>query len=99
MCDLMWSDPDESPGWQVSPRGAGYLFGGDIVEKFNRENKIQLICRAHQLVMEGYKSMFSDTLVTVWSAPNYCSRCGNVAAILELDENLETNFKKFEAAP
>jgi len=49
--------------------------------------------------MDGYKSMFNDTLVTVWSAPNYCSRCGNVAAILELDENLETNFKKFEAAP
>lgn len=47
MCDLMWSDPDESVGWSVSPRGAGYLFGGDIVEKFNRENKIQLICRAH----------------------------------------------------
>lgn len=99
MCDLMWSDPDETQGWSVSPRGAGYLFGGDIVEKFNRENKIQLICRAHQLMMDGYKSIFNDTLVTVWSAPNYCYRCGNVAAILELDENLETNFKKFEAAP
>ena len=35
MCDLMWSDPDEITGWSVSPRGAGYLFGGDIVEKFN----------------------------------------------------------------
>ena len=26
-------------------------------------------------------------------------RCGNVAAILELDENLEKNFKRFNAAP
>ena len=48
--------------------------------------------------MDGYRKMFNDTLVTVWSAPNYCYRCGNVAAILELDENLNPNYKRFEAA-
>jgi len=42
-------------GYSMSARGAGYLFGGDVVEEFNRTNNIDLICRAHQLVMEGYK--------------------------------------------
>ena len=109
MADLMWSDPEEVDGWGISPRGAGYLFGGDVVAKFNEVNNIDLIARAHQLAMEGYKTMFPlksnksqqpvDALVTVWSAPNYCYRCGNVAAILELDEHLDQHFKIFEAAP
>lgn len=98
MCDLMWSDPDEISGWGLSPRGAGYLFGGDIVEDFNRVNNLTLICRAHQLIMEGYREMFNKALVTVWSAPNYCYRCNNVASILQLDEHLTQKFIIFEAA-
>lgn len=99
MCDLLWSDPEDMDGWGISPRGAGYLFGGDVVSTFNTANGVELIARAHQLVMEGYKYMFDEKLVTVWSAPNYCYRCGNVAAIMELSENLSRSFKIFEAAP
>lgn len=99
MCDLLWSDPEDIDGWGLSPRGAGFLFGANVVDQFNSSNKIELICRAHQLVMEGLKYHFGDSCVTVWSAPNYCYRCGNVAAILEFDEYLNRSVKIFEAAP
>mmetsp|Transcript_11943 Transcript_11943/g.35761 ORF Transcript_11943/g.35761 Transcript_11943/m.35761 type:complete len:305 (+) Transcript_11943:346-1260(+) len=99
MCDLLWSDPEDIEGWGLSPRGAGYLFGGDICSNFNEANKVDLVARAHQLVMEGYKWMFQDNLVTVWSAPNYCYRCGNIAAILELSDGLDKKFQTFDAAP
>jgi serine/threonine-protein phosphatase 4 catalytic subunit len=64
----------EIEGWGISPRGAGYLFGADVVKAFNYSNDIELIARAHQLVLEGYKLMFDRKIVTVWSAPNYCYR-------------------------
>ena len=99
MCDLMWSDPEEMTGWGVSPRGAGFLFGKDKVDEFNHKNNIDLIARAHQLVMEGYKEMFNKSLVTVWSAPNYCYRCGNEAGIMEVDEQMNNNFLVFDPAP
>lgn len=94
MCDLLWSDPEEGlEGWSVNPRGCGFVFGGDRVSEFNRVNNLSLICRSHQLVMEGYKYMFDKQLVDVWSAPNYCYRCGNVASIMEVDEKLNHTFK------
>jgi len=71
MCGLLWSDPDEHiDSFKPSPRGAGNLFGKKDVDQFCLRNGIDLICRAHQLVMEGYKEMFNKKLVTVWSAPN-----------------------------
>jgi len=100
VCDLLWSDPaEDSSGWGISQRGAGYVFGSDIVAKFNQRNNLDLICRSHQLVMEGYKEIFDKKLVTVWSAPNYCYRCGNQAAILQIDDAGRKKYDKFVQAP
>ena len=57
------------------------------------------ILRAHQLCMEGYASLFDGHLSTVWSAPNYCYRCGNSASILEVSPGEVMYFNVFQAAP
>ncbi|KAF8486887.1 Metallo-dependent phosphatase-like protein [Russula ochroleuca] len=97
-CDLMWSDPDDVENWGISPRGAGWLFGSSVTREFNHVNSLSLIARAHQLVQEGYKYMFDEALATVWSAPNYCYRCGNMAAILIVRENGTRSFTVYGPA-
>jgi hypothetical protein len=66
--------------------------------QFNHVNSLSLIARAHQLVQEGYKYMFDEALATVWSAPNYCYRCGNMAAILIVRENGTRSFTVYGPA-
>ncbi|KAL7712772.1 Serine/threonine-protein phosphatase [Entamoeba marina] len=99
MCDLMWSDPEEKTGWEQSPRGAGFIFGKDASDQFNHTNGTEIIVRAHQMVMEGYQWNHNKTVVTIFSAPNYCDRCNNLAAIMELSDSGEYTFCQFPPAP
>ena len=96
ICDLLWSDPDDNrKGFNPSPRAAGFQFGSDVSEKFLHRNDLSLIARAHQLVMEGFQRAHKKMVVTIFSAPNYCYRCGNQAAVMEIDEQLNTTFTQY----
>lgn len=100
MADLVWSDPDpDKEEFAISPRGAGYTFGAQVVKRFLEVNDMNHILRAHQLCMEGFSVMYDDRLSTVWSAPNYCYRCGNMASILEVGPDGTKHFNVFDAAP
>jgi len=98
MADLVWSDPDtERDEFSLSPRGAGYTFGAQVVSKFLAVNGMNHILRAHQLCQEGFQVLYDDQLSTVWSAPNYCYRCGNMASVLEVGEDGTRIFNVFDA--
>jgi serine/threonine-protein phosphatase PPG1 len=101
IADIFWSDPDpEKEGFLVSPRGAGYIFGHDVVLRFLYINNLEHIARAHQLCMTGYQLLFKDECMsTVWSCPNYCYRFGNVASIMEVGDNCERSYNVFSQAP
>jgi len=97
---FLWSDPEFLPNgvdWQPSQRGAGWLFSDTPVGNFVFANSLRLICRSHQLVMEGFEYMFNDSLVTIWSAPNYVYKCGNKAAMLNIN-GMVTKIVNFNAS-
>ncbi|ANQ07485.1 Serine/threonine-protein phosphatase [Plasmodium coatneyi] len=104
ICDLLWSDPAGPEdgiieGWKASPRGAGVVFSEERTNAFLRQNKLSCICRAHQLVQDGFLWMHNDKVVTIFSAPNYCYRCGNSASLMLVDEYMEKDFVTFNTAP
>ncbi|KAJ0407784.1 hypothetical protein ATCC90586_003286 [Pythium insidiosum] len=94
LSDLLWADPDKTTlGWGVNSRGISYTFGSDIVRQFLRRHDLDLICRAHQVVEDGYEFFANRQLVTVFSAPNYCGEYDNAGAMMSVDENLMCSFQ------
>jgi len=51
------------------------------------------------LIAQGFSVLYDDRLSTVWSAPNYCFRCGNVASVVEVSPDGRRHFNVFEASP
>ncbi|XP_017695405.1 PREDICTED: serine/threonine-protein phosphatase PP1-alpha catalytic subunit [Lepidothrix coronata] len=94
LCDLLWSDPDKDvQGWGENDRGVSFTFGAEVVAKFLHKHDLDLICRAHQVVEDGYEFFAKRQLVTLFSAPNYCGEFDNAGAMMSVDETLMCSFQ------
>ena len=98
LCDILWSDPLSSPkGWDKNDRGVSCTFNEKVLNNFLVKNGLDLVCRAHQVVEDGYEFFGNKELVTVFSAPNYMGQFDNSGAIMLIDENLMCSFKIFKS--
>jgi serine/threonine-protein phosphatase PP1 catalytic subunit len=59
---------------------------------------MDLICRAHQVVEDGYEFFSKRQLVTLFSAPNYCGEFDNAGAMMSVDESLLCSFQILKPA-
>jgi len=99
LCDLLWSDPEkEVSGWAENDRGISFVFGAEVVAKFLNKHDFDLICRAHQVVEDGYEFFAKRQLVTLFSAPNYCGEFDNAGGMMQVDESLMCSFQILKPA-
>lgn len=94
LCDLLWSDPERDVlKWGSNDRGVSYVFGPRVVYDFLKKYDMDLVCRAHQVVEDGYEFFANRQLVTLFSAPNYCGEFDNAGAMMSVDETLMCSFQ------
>eukprot|EP00041_Stephanoeca_diplocostata_P007039 m.97290 g.97290 ORF g.97290 m.97290 type:complete len:322 (-) comp16694_c0_seq1:89-1054(-) len=94
LCDLLWADPEkEVEQWGENDRGVSFTFGPGIVETFLAQHGLDLICRAHQVVEDGYEFFGNRMLVTLFSAPNYCGEFDNAGALMSVSKDLLCTFQ------
>ncbi|KAI8332067.1 serine/threonine-protein phosphatase PP-Z [Chlamydoabsidia padenii] len=92
--DLLWSDPSDTVlDYADNERGVSYVFGKKVINEFLAKFDLDLVCRAHMVVEDGYEFFNDRTLVTVFSAPNYCGEFDNFGAIMSVSVELLCSFE------
>ena len=96
LMDILWADPCDNerdigfkPHSSRSIFGNIFKFGNDRVQKFLSDNRMGLLIRSHECVMEGFERNGQNEMITVFSATDYCGKYKNAAAILIVKRNLE----------
>lgn len=111
LCDLLWSDPcekdDEAVGieWtQNKTRGCSFVFGAKAAIPFLNKNDLLSIIRGHEAQLEGFKmskwnpKVDFPSVITVFSAPNYCDVYNNKGAIIKFVNN-SINIQQYNFSP
>ena len=105
LSNLLNSMPEDRFGWGTIPRPRtreDYNFGDDITKEFNHNNKLNMIVNGrndHIILSDGYGWCHNEQIITIFSASNYNYRCGNKAAIMEVDEYLNYTILQFGPNP
>lgn len=112
-CDLLWSDPDPNYGSEslltpVFPpntvRGCSYRFTYKAVNRFLTNNNLLAVVRGHEAQDNGYRLYDNGrpgafpSVITLFSAPNYCDAYNNKGAIIKYDNEV-LNIRQFKEVP
>ncbi|VDQ09021.1 unnamed protein product [Trichobilharzia regenti] len=93
LCNILWSDPDKDIiDWAENDRGVSFLFGQDVVIEFLNRHEMDLICRAHQVIEDGYEFFCKRRLVTLTN----CGELDNADALMSVDEDLTCSLQIFK---
>ena len=111
LCDILWSDPvdkdSEALGieWTTNKtRGCSFVFGAKAATPFLNKNNIITIVRGHEAQLEGFKmskwnsSGEFPSVITVFSAPNYCDVYNNKGAFIRFVNNT-INIQQYNFNP
>jgi len=85
-------------------RGCSFFYSFEGAAKFLQKNSMLSIIRAHEAQLEGYKMHKTNpatgfpSVITIFSAPNYCDCYNNKGAILKFD-NSTLNILQFNSSP
>lgn len=99
MMEMLWTDPQTTPGRGPSKRGVGLQFGPDVTKRFCEKNGLEAIIRSHEVRMEGYEEEHDGKCITVFSAPRYCDSTENKGAYINIESDYKLQFHKFDAVP
>ena len=97
MMHTLWSDPsDDVLGISRGHRGGNtILFGSDVTDMFCKINKLKRVIRSHQVKERGLSSQHAGKLFTVFSAPNYVDKGGNLGAVVIFEQD-KMGFVQFK---